>query len=472
MAPLYLVLDQGGNSGRALVFDHQGRQLALASRPASTTRGNGGRVEQSPAELRRSLTDSLAEVLSGMSAADRDRIAGAALVTQRSSLVCWRKADGSPLSPVLSWQDTRAASLLDDLDLDREQLRRITGLVANAHYGASKMRWCLDNLPAVIEALDDNDLFIGPLAAWLCAALTGNARVEPGNGSRTLLMDIQSRQWHPKLLSAFGIPSSVLPGIVANRSCYGDISWDGQTIPLKLVNGDQCAAFHGNGPLEAGTAYINAGTGAFVATPLPQGRPIPPGLLKTPVYCDGKGCHYVCEGTVNGAASALDAMAGELGLDDYNGLDKWSGGNTGIPLFLNGIGGLGAPFWQPDFTSGFVGEGSPEAKMVSVAESIAFLLQVNMDAMAASGLPLSRILLSGGLARYQWLAQCLGALTGLPVAVADNPEATARGAAFQLAGFPDGWAMSAVPVPGADSAAAEAIRQRYARWRQLMPIPR
>ncbi len=471
MAPLYLVLDQGGNSGRALVFDHQGRQLALASRPVSTTREDGGRVEQSPAELRRSLTDSLAEVLSGISAADRDGIVGAALVTQRSSLVCWRKADGSPLSPVLSWQDTRAASLLDALDLDREQLHHITGLVANAHYGASKMRWCLDNLPAVAEALDDNDLFIGPLAAWLCAALTGNARVEPGNGSRTLLMAIESRQWHPPLLSAFGIPPSVLPGIVASRSRYGDIPCNGQTISLKLVNGDQCTAFYGNGPLEAGTAYINAGTGAFVATPLPHGRPLPPGLLKTPVYCDDKGCHYVCEGTVNGAASALDAMAGELGLDDYNGLDQWSGENTGIPLFLNGIGGLGAPFWQPDFTGGFVGEGSPEAKMVAVMESIAFLLQVNLDTMVASELPLNRILLSGGLTRYQRLAQCLGALSGLPVAVADNPEATARGAAFQLAGFPGGWAMPAVSIPKADEGAATAIRKRYAHWRQLMPDP-
>jgi glycerol kinase len=470
----YLVLDQGGHSSRAILFDDCGEQMAAQARTVDTQRIGGNRVEQDPLELVESLESATRAVLADLSPEQRHRVKAGSLVTQRSSLVCWRRSDGSPLSPVLSWQDTRGADQIARLPGEREWVRQVTGLVANAHYGASKMRWCLDNLSAVNRALESDDLQMGPLVAYLARCLAGRAVTDPGNGSRTLLMNLQNLDWDDRLLTLFGIPRGVLVPIVSTRCRVGAIRAAGTNLPLALLNGDQCAAFYGGGEPERGTAYINAGTGAFVATLIDESQPLPPGLLKTPIFCETRSCTFVCEGTVNGAASALDSVGRDLSMDNYLALDHWDRQVVQLPLFINGIGGLGAPFWRPDLESRFHGEGSPREKMVAVAESIAFLLTVNLEAMTGAGLPIGRIILSGGLSRFRWLTERLAALNRVPVTVAEDAEATARGAAFLLAHKPANWKASdgknaVVNERDLSPEKVRNIRARYREWRRLMP---
>ncbi len=492
---LYLILDQGGHSSRALIFDDTGQLHGAGRCSVDSRRPRPGYVEQDPPALVQSLRDAAAQAMAQLSDGAAARVACAGLVTQRSSMVCWRRGSGQPLTPVLSWQDTRAAEWLASLAFDREWLRQKTGLVANAHYGASKIRWCLDQIPAVEMAHASGDLVCASLAAFLAQALTGSREVavDPGNGSRTLLLNCNSLRWDSELLQLFGIPADVLPVLRPTLHAYGELNIGDRRIPLQLVNGDQCSAFFANGDLYPTAAYINAGTGAFIAhtldpSPGAVASGLPPGLLKTPVVCQADSCRFVCEGTVNGAADALDFGARALGLGQYRELDRWWAQQAELqapmPLFLNGIGGLGSPFWRPDFNSQFVFADisedacDNELKMLAILESIVFLLAVNLEIMVRHGMPVDRLVVSGGVSAFGAFCQSLADLSGLPVFRPDTVEATARGAAFQLlSARPKGidrWRPdSGVTFCSEDDPSGEhrssAIRRRYRLWRLRMP---
>ncbi|WP_461517706.1 FGGY family carbohydrate kinase [Porticoccus sp.] len=468
---LFLVIDQGGQSSRLLVFDTVGQQRLLLRESVQTRYPGPDRVEQDPVEVVasiRTLLDQLPEQLG----AQLHKLKAAALVTQRSSLVCWDRQGGRPLSPVLSWQDTRAADLLAKLQLNESEVAERTGLRPNAHYGASKLRWCLDTLPAVGEALAEQRLACGPLASYLMFSLTREHHfaVDRGNAQRTLLLNLNSGQWDKTLLSQFGISQHILPPVQPSASEFGTLAVGDTSVPVQLLNGDQNAAFFGAGPLHGERVYINAGTGAFIAATWPEAQPAPAGLLKTLVYQSPKKSWFVAEGTVNGAASALELQATELGVADYQlHLDKWCRAATDIPLFLNGVGGLGAPYWRSDFSSRFMylNQQSPESGMVAVLESIVFLLRVNLLRLSEEGGPFIEIVLSGGLSELHGFCQRLADLCGLPVFINPEPEATARGAAYLLAGQPGGWQQREdflyfSPEPNTE------LELRYKHWLMAM----
>lgn len=241
MAPYVLVLDQGGHSSRALVFDAVGHMVAQARVATATSYLASDRVEQNPQEILQSLRDVLTEIALQLGERCQD-ISAAALIVQRSSIVAIDEASGEPLSSILSWQDTRNAQWLAKKCSDAQSwLRELTGLRANAHYGASKMRWLLDNVPAIKAAAEKNTLCITPLAGFLCRHLTGARRtvVDAVIASRTLLTELSALQWSSKLLAFFSIPNSVLPDIHASLDNYGDIAVGNHKIPLRLVGGDQ-----------------------------------------------------------------------------------------------------------------------------------------------------------------------------------------------------------------------------------------
>lgn len=468
--PLYLALDQGGHASRALVFDAQGVVQARSLREVQVHHPQSDWVEQDPEDLVSSLLDATREVLYEL----RERaalIAAAGLATQRSSIVCWDRVTGQPLSPVISWQDRRAHEWLDRFAPHAEAIHAATGLMLSAHYGASKLRWCLDHLPVVAQAETEGRLAFGPLASFLIFRLTAehSLAADPANAARTLLWNIQTMDWDKGLLHLFSIPQSALPPCVPTRHDFGHLVMDGQRIPLTIVNGDQSAALFAYGAPHANSAYINLGTGAFIQRLSGEYPGHQPRLLTGIVLRDGDQKTYVLEATVNGAGAALQWIEEDLGLDAIEQqLPGWlAQDSVEPPLFLNGISGLGAPYWVADFKSRFSAEAEPRQMVVAVAESIVFLLQVNLDLLQKLASPLEQIIASGGLTWYEGLCQRISDLSGLPLYRPAEYEATARGTAWLLTGKPRDWPET---EPGVwfKPRANPALRSRYERWRTAM----
>lgn len=466
---LHLAIDQGGHASRALVFDGSGGLLARSMRPVRATRPQPDRLEQDPEEMVSSVLEAITEVLARLG--DRAaEVVNAGLATQRSSIVCWDRRDGTPLSPVISWQDRRMHDWLQDFSPQAETIRKITGLYLSPHYGASKLRWCLDNLPGVDLARRGAYLACGPLAAFLVFRLTRERAllVDPANAARTLLWNLKRLAWDPWLLDLFGIPANVLPACVPTRHAYGYVPLPGHNIPLQIVTGDQSAAMFSGGQPYAEAAYINVGTGAFVQRTSGRYPAQTRRLLSGLVLQDASGMTYVLEGTVNGAGSALawwQEQTGQRDIEQH--MPEWLQRPGEPPLFINGVSGIGSPYWAPQVASHFIGTGEPWQQAVAVVESIVFLLQVNIEEFGRLSSPFESLRVSGGLTAYDGLCRRLADLSGLPVYRPPVQEATARGTAWLLANHPRSW-----PEPELGTwfkpSANTALHTRYARWRQAL----
>jgi glycerol kinase len=416
-----------------------------------------------------SVLTASAQALQALGARGHDVVA-AGLASQRASAICWDRLTGKPLSPIFSWQDRRAHTWIDQLQPHGEAVHRKTGLFLSPHYGASKLRWALEHLPAVRQAVDARTLCWGPMASFLVFRLCNERPLlaDPQCAARTQLWNLHTHDWDPELLTLFGLPKGFLPRCVPTCHAWGTLDVAGIGIPLTAVNGDQSAAVFAFGWPEVDSAYINIGTGAFVQRALNHFPGHVPRQLTGIILDDGVTRMYMVEGHVNGAGTALVWISGELGIDHLTEkLPQWLAQPQEPPLFLNGIAGLGGPFWQADFPSRFIGEGEPWQKAVAVVESIVFLLQANIDHMA-SYIPVARrIRVSGGVSLLDGLCQRLAAVSGLPVHRRDDPEASARGIAYLAARRPAEWNTAAheeifpaQPDPG--------LQARYRRWRALM----
>lgn len=471
--PLLMALDQGGHASRAIVFDRTGREIAEAFAPISTYRSGRDRVEHAPLEVLESLQTAITDVCQSLGT-DVSRIAAAGLATQRSSVVCWDKRTGEPLSPILSWQDRRNASWLQQWQERESDVRRITGLPLSAHYGVSKLRWCLDELPAVREASQRGHLAMGPLASWLVYQLTSEKPfvIDPANASRTLLWDLSLQDWSPELLGLAGIPLHLLPASVPSRHAYGTLQLPGMAVPLTVVSGDQSTVPFAHGLPDGQTVYLNLGTGAFLQCPL-GADPGATALLRSVLWQDEDGVRYSLEGTVNGAGSALDWLDGETGLDDHRAaksLTRDKVANLSIPVFLNGVSGVGSPFWKPHLDSRFLDPVGPDdelPKVTGVVESIAFLIAANVAEMRSLQPGLGRIIAGGGLSQSDYLLDCIATLTGLVVDRSTLREATATGLAFLLGGAPGLWnpVRETAHFPPRED---EGLCARQRRWQEAM----
>ncbi|HVN43409.1 MAG TPA: FGGY family carbohydrate kinase [Steroidobacteraceae bacterium] len=470
-AGLFLALDQGGSASRAVLFDAVGRAVASAHVPVGTHREGADRVEHDAEELARSLGEAARDVCDSDLARDRP-IMAAGLATQRSTIVCWERRGVRPLSAALSWADRRNAAWLErQLRPRAASIRALTGLPLSPHYGASKLRWCLDHLPEVQRAQRDGTLLAGPLSSFLLASLLDErpALVDASNAARTQLFDPDALDWSASLLEAFGIPLPILPSCVGTLHPFGTLSVDGRRIPLAACTGDQSAAAFAYGRPTGAVAFVNVGTGAFVQRVTEADAALPAGLLRSVLAVRAGGrAEYSHEGTVNGAAAAIDWLRERVALDVDRALHSLPREEPAEepPLFMNGVGGLGAPFWLHSFPIEFIGGGSDPSLLTAVIESIAFLVAVNLEAMQRSA-PLIRISISGGLSQCDYLCRAIADLSGLVVERYVMHEATARGIAFLAAGEPEDWQL--VPVERLfEPAANTRLSARFGRWRSAM----
>ncbi|MFK8030466.1 MAG: FGGY family carbohydrate kinase [Gammaproteobacteria bacterium] len=516
-SPLYLALDQGGHSSRAFVFDSSGDIIARAqvpittqvsrvslnnenqtqhtsvsstsalanapdnkTAPADSKADTQKRIEHSAAELAASLRTCCQQI--GYALGDKcAHITQAGLATQRSSIVCWRRSTGTAITPVLSWQDRRAADYIDARFDNSDLVEDLTGLVMSPHYGASKLRWCLDNEHNVREAAKACDLTIGPLASFLARTLTGATHdvCDPANASRTLLWNRHTKVWSTRLCELFGIDQTLLPESVPTRYDFGRIRVGAYSIPLRLVTGDQSAAIYAFGQASPSTAFINLGTGAFMQCPIGQKTADVDGLLNSVVYQDETRIEHVLEGTVNGAGRALTWWSERHNRDvrtlvkeALDLLQTKTEFARNVPVFLNGISGLGSPYWRSHFKSRFVaGPGNegvqprPHAGAIAILESIAFLLNANL-VRAAVHVPLNQLILTGGLASVDYLCRSLADISGITTVRSTLREATAHGTGYLLAQS-DHW-QDTGQLTTFDVRNNENLLARHKTWQTLM----
>lgn len=438
---LFLAIDQGGHASRAMVFNVEGDVIARSEHPITTLHPQPHFVEHDAQALLQSVRASIHDVIQQVGK-NAKHIVAAGLATQRSNVVCWDKNNGEPLSPVISWQDTRAHDWLEQLDLDRLDIHKTTGLFPSAHYGASKLRWCLDNLPDVKKAQADGNLWLSPMSSYLVYHLVRekHAYVDPVNASRTLLWHIHRRNWDQFLLDTFGIPADCLPECVTTSHNYGLLDLPELQIPLTIVTGDQSSALYAFGDLQFDTAYVNVGTGAFVSRPSGYAMLYARRQLTSVIHSNEQGSRYALEGTVNGAGAAIEWMQKRQPVDDlFEKLPAWLDRISDPPLFLNGVAGLAAPYWISDFETEMPQSESVEANYVAVIESIVFLLNANVQEMMKFASKPQQIQISGGLAHLDGLCQRLADLSRLPIYRPRQCEATARGLAYLIAKMPRHW---------------------------------
>ena len=466
-APLALAIDQGGHASRALVFNQRGETIAEAHHPLHTRTPRPGWVEHDAELLMESVHRAVADAMDPLGK-DRIRVAAAGLACQRSSIVCWDAQTGQALSPVISWQDQRAAPWLATFNAQAAMIQSITGLRLSPHYGASKMRWCLDHLPAVRDAARRQRLRIGPLASFIINRLVTSPAclADPANASRTLLWNLNAGDWDDRLLQLFGIPRTILPHCCASRGPFGHMLAGGRSVPLRVVTGDQPAALFAQGQPDPGALYVNMGTGVFIQRVTPTPVHVD-GLLTGIAHTDRHRRLYTLEGTINGGARALQWLADKHGIDNLTtDLPHWLNEVDCPGYFLNGVAGLAAPYWRMDFSSRFIDAAEPRQMAVSVVESIVFLAKTIVERMLNATLPHPTIVASGGLAQLDGLCQRLADACQLHVQRPRQTEATARGTAFLALDGPASW----TPLTGADFTprANPPLAGRFREWRRLM----
>jgi len=466
---IYLAIDQGGQSSRASLYDHQGNCLAMASHPVTTTILKPGWIEQETQEVIASIKHVVNTVLNqGVIHPGANIKAG--LATQRSSITCWDKLSSQPLSNIISWQDSRAAQWLTEQCFDPNEIHQISGLKLSPHFGASKLHWCLQHIQAVKQAQTDQRLSFGPMTAYLIhmLLLEHPHLIDTVNAARTQCLDIQQLIWSDSLLQLFDLPQSALPQTVPTKYHFGHLA-EYPAIPLTTVTGDQSAALYAFGKPEEDNIYINIGTGAFVLQPTGTSCRYHEKLLTSLIRQDEHRAYYALEGTINGAGAALNWLASELQVtkDELLSLlsDKEENYAT-IPLFINTISGLGSPFWQTALEPHFIGESSQYGKARAVLESIIFLIMCNIEVLQNIKHS-TQIIVTGGLSRLNPLCQWLADLSKLNIIRPDVTEATSRGLAFQLAGMPEDWPDMIINqqfLPRSNNQ----LETRYLQWRNAL----
>ncbi len=466
---LYLAIDQGGHASRAMVFDYQGGLLYESHRDIRATHPATDFVEYDAETLLQSILSVIEDI--GQLLGEQTRyLYAAGLATQRSNCLCWHRQTGEALTPIISWQDRRNADWLQCLSKQQDTIHKHTGLFLSPHYGASKIRWCLDNLAKVQLAQQQGMLAYGPMSSYLTQRLTGLvARADAVNASRTQLWNIHSHKWDAALLEKFGLEKQSLPECVPNQFLFGKISVDQHQVPLTCVTGDQSAALFAYGQIQPETAYVNVGTGAFVSRPSGYAKVYGRRLLTSVVHqFENQDCLYVLEGTINGAGSALQWLIEQEKVEDlFSKLPDWLMNETSPLLFLNAISGLAAPFWHSHFTSQFIGEGTIAQKAVAIIESIVFLITSNIEEMQKTASPSEQIQLTGRLGQLDGLCQRLADITGLAVYRPQECEATARGLAYLLAGQPNHW-LEEHAGQWFKPKHNPAIKTRYTLWLEAM----
>ena len=445
-------LDQGTTSSRAILFNQAGEIAARAQYPFRQIYPQPGWVEHDPMEIWASERRALAEITSHI---DPRQVAAIGITNQRETTILWDRRTGEPIHNAIVWQCRRTAPFCDGLKAQGlgETIAEKTGLLIDAYFSASKIRWLLDNVPGARERAERGELCFGTVDSWLIWQLSGGAVhvTDYSNASRTMLFNIHTLRWDEELCELFGIPMSILPRPVGNSEVYGLVARDLPEleglagIPICGSIGDQPAALFGQGCFHPGEAKNTYGTGCF--TLMNVGREAVrsrAGLVTSVGWSVGGETSYALEGSVFNAGSTIQWLRDELKLiDSAPECDRLaesvpdSGGVVIVPAFT----GLGAPYWDMYARGTILGltRGSTRAHIArAVLDAIALQVTDLVRAMNADApCPIPTLRVDGGASVSDILMQIQADLLGIPVDRPAQVETTAFGAAA-LAGLAAG----------------------------------
>lgn len=446
-----MALDQGTTSSRCIIFDHSGAMLASAQREFAQHYPKPGWVEHDAAEIWETTLEVArgAMAKSGLEAAD---IAAIGITNQRETTVVWDRETGEPVCPAIVWQCRRTAPMADALAASgwAEKIRQKTGLVPDAYFSGTKLRWILDKVPGARQGAEEGRLLFGTIDSWLIWKLTGGRAhvTDVTNASRTMLFDIRRLRWDPELLELFGIPEQMLPRVQPSSCIYGETEPGlfGGKIPVAGAAGDQQSALFGQCCFEAGDVKNTYGTGCFLLMHTGSEPVFSENGLITTIAASGPGrIRYALEGSVFTAGAAVQWLRDELKLIPdaaASEAEARSVADTGGVYVVPAFTGLGAPYWNQYARGTITGitRGFTRAQLVrATLESIAYQTCDICRAMESdAGVELTRLRVDGGAAANDLLMQFQSDLLCAEVLRPACIETTALGAAY-LAGLAVGY---------------------------------
>ena len=447
MSDHILALDQGTTSSRAIVFDREGRIAAMSQHAFTQYYPQDGWVEHDPMEIWEMERRAAAEAVAGLPAG---AVAGIGVTNQRETTILWDKATGKPVYNAIVWQCRRTAELCEELKrqgLD-ERIQSATGLLIDAYFSGSKIRWILDNVPGVRQRAERGEVLFGTVETWLIWQLTGQHVTDYSNASRTMLFDIHRLCWDEELCGVLGVPLAMLPRPVPNSMVYGVVKpgIEGLEklagVPVCGAAGDQQAALFGQACFAPGEAKNTYGTGCFTLmnvgdTPVRSRA----GLVTSVAWQVGDKTTYALEGSVFNGGSTIQWLRDELHIissaPEINTLAATvpdSGGVVVVPAFT----GLGAPYWDMYARGAVLGitRGTGRGHLArAVLECIAYQVTDLMMAMRQdAGCDITMLRVDGGASVSDILLQMQADLLRIPVDRPEMVETTAFGAAA-LAGL-------------------------------------
>jgi glycerol kinase len=448
-----LALDQGTTSSRAIVFDRNATPRAMAQHEIHQIYPQPGWVEHDPLEIWSTQLAAAREAIAHAGIESRD-IAAIGITNQRETAVLWDRATGQPICNAIVWQDRRTAGFCDALrDAGHEnRIQHKTGLVIDAYFSASKLRWMLDHIPGARQRAERGELAFGTVDAWLLWNLTDGAvhATDVTNASRTMLMDLHTRQWDQGLLDLFDIPILLLPQITPSSGMLGTTDLLGERIPIAGVAGDQQAALFGQNCFSRGMAKNTFGTGCFMLmntglTPVASTHKLlttlawqlQPGQASAPQFAM-EGSVFVGGAVVQWLRDGLGIVRSAADVEALAASVPDSGDVYMVPAFA----GLGAPHWDQYARGTIAGitRGTSAAHLARAAlESIAFQVADVLDVMQSDAqIPITQLRVDGGAAANNLLMQFQADLLRVPVIRPRVLETTALGAAY-LAGLAVGF---------------------------------
>ncbi len=451
MEKFILSLDQGTSSSRAIVFDHKGQIRSVAQREFTQYFPKSGWVEHNPHEIWSSQASVIAEAITSIDINGLD-IAAIGITNQRETTIVWDSETEEPIYNAIVWQDRRTSEYCDELKAagHTEFIRSRTGLIIDAYFSATKIKWILDNVPGARERAEKGKLMFGTVDTWLIWRLTrGEVHVtDVSNASRTMLFNIHTLQWDEELLRLFDIPLSMMPEVRSSSEVYGHTKSTifAHKVPIAGIAGDQQAALFGQMCVEPGAVKNTYGTGCFLLMNSGE-KPIDSknNLLTTVAWKIGDKVNYALEGSIFVGGSVVQWLRDGLGIirssSEVEALAASVPDTAGV-YFVPALTGLAAPYWDQYARGSISGisRGTTAAHIARAAlEGIAYQTLDIVDAMQRdSGIELCELKVDGGAARNNLLMQFQSDLLDTRVIRPQVTETTALGAAY-LAGLAVGY---------------------------------